>query len=103
MSSKRSPGRWLVAVLVGIGVFVVGTDLLIRQLSFDSFRPILAGALSRVLRADVEIAGTIHLGLVPSLQLELEELTVAHSSGHRFEIGGARLDLEVLPLLGRLI
>lgn len=91
----------LVALVVVLVVVVLVLPSLVPK---DTLRAQIEGQIENATGREVTIAGDVGVSIIPSVQLTLEQVTIANAPGapdaNMIELGALRLKVGLFPLLG---
>jgi uncharacterized protein involved in outer membrane biogenesis len=93
--------RRVALTLVAFSLLAIGTDFALRQVEFERLRTPIRARLSELLGRDVAISEPIHLGLLPSPQLEARGIRVLPAEASDLtpvEVERLSIKLDWLPL-----
>ena len=99
--------KLLVIVAAASVAALVVADRLVETISFERFRPRIEERLSEAIGLEVKLQGDLHLELLPSPRVEVNQLTVANLPGRPSpflaQIGTLDLDFTAWRLLFRIL
>ena len=78
--SRTTRRRWLLALAI-VALLIVVTELVVRLVPVDAYRGVIESRLGLALGLDVELAGDVHLSLLPSLHVAVQDVRVANLPG----------------------